>query len=106
MTFDSVFAQGSKDDQRHLSFMQLPSKLRGIPQLNWNVEVDFVIRDFGMDPSQDLLVLMEAGRTFVSIDGAFCSLLTEDDAGWMLPVRSPVSTSGRFHQEGGIRWLL
>ncbi|KAH9982347.1 hypothetical protein BGW80DRAFT_1247245 [Lactifluus volemus] len=54
-------------------FVQLPSRLRGIPMRRWTLDFDFTIRDFGIDPSQDLLVTVEnlihqdsAGHTIVS----------------------------------------
>ncbi len=40
-------------------FVQIPSRLRNIPLRQWTIKVDFPLRDFGMDPSQDLLVTIE-----------------------------------------------
>jgi len=45
-----------------IDFVQLPSRLRGIPMRQWTLKLDFVPRDFGMDPSQDLLVTIENFR--------------------------------------------
>ena len=42
-----------------IDFVQLPSRLRGIPMRQWTLTFDFDVRDFNMDPSQDLLVLAE-----------------------------------------------
>jgi hypothetical protein len=40
-------------------FVQIPSRLRGIPLSQWTLDLDFPLRDFGMDQSQDLLVAIE-----------------------------------------------
>jgi hypothetical protein len=42
-----------------IDFVQLPSRLRGIPMRQWTLRFDFAVRDFSMDPSQDLLVMVE-----------------------------------------------
>jgi hypothetical protein len=42
-----------------IDFVQLPSRLRGISMRQWTLRFDFDVRDFSMDPSQDLLVLIE-----------------------------------------------
>lgn len=47
---------GKKD----IHFIQLPSQLRGIEKRDWTLSFDFPMRDFTFDPSQDLLVVMEA----------------------------------------------
>lgn len=53
-----VLAQGK--GSRSLVVHQLPSDLRGIPDESWVLEdIGIPIRDFTMDPSQDLLVLVE-----------------------------------------------
>lgn len=46
-----------------LSFRQLPSVLRGVQEKEWSLEdLGFEIRDFGMDPSQELLVVIQKPR--------------------------------------------
>ncbi|KAH7913000.1 hypothetical protein BJ138DRAFT_1178386 [Hygrophoropsis aurantiaca] len=46
-----------------LVFRQLPSHYRGITERQWEVDIsDIPVRDFTMDPSQDLLVLVECPR--------------------------------------------
>lgn len=45
-----------------LNFRQLPSVIRGIDEREWTTELGFIIRDFGMDPSQELLVVIETPR--------------------------------------------
>ncbi|KAI0356942.1 hypothetical protein OH77DRAFT_183926 [Trametes cingulata] len=56
--YGGVLAQG--EGSRSLVFKQLPSKIRGIEGRTWRLEdVGVNIRDFGMDPSQDLLVIIE-----------------------------------------------
>ena len=42
-----------------IDFVQLPSGLRGIPMRQWTITFDFIIGHFSMDPSQDLLVIIE-----------------------------------------------
>ncbi|KAH9850916.1 hypothetical protein C2E23DRAFT_904719 [Lenzites betulinus] len=56
--YGGVLAQG--ESARTLAFKQLPSKIRGIEEREWRIEdVGVNIRDFGMDPAQDLLVIIE-----------------------------------------------
>ncbi|OJT10824.1 hypothetical protein TRAPUB_12693 [Trametes pubescens] len=56
--YGGVLAQG--DGSRTLAFKQLPSAIRGIEEREWRIEdVGVNIRDFGMDPAQDLLVVIE-----------------------------------------------
>lgn len=43
-----------------LRFIQVPSKLRSIEEKRWTIEdIGFKVKDFGMDPAQDLLVVLE-----------------------------------------------
>lgn len=60
--FGNVLAQ--QDLTGSLVFRQLPSRYRGIQDKEWRVKPDpqLKVRDFGIDPSQDLLVLVEAPR--------------------------------------------
>ncbi|KAG7450677.1 uncharacterized protein BT62DRAFT_529398 [Guyanagaster necrorhizus] len=59
--FGNVLAQHSGSGS--LVFTQLPSSTRFIEQKEWSVSLSGLpIRDFGMDPSQDLLVLIETSR--------------------------------------------
>ncbi|KAI0372456.1 hypothetical protein BV20DRAFT_940120 [Pilatotrama ljubarskyi] len=59
--YGGVLAQA--EGTRTLVFKQLPSATRGIEGREWRIEdVGVDIRDFGMDPSQDLLVIMENRR--------------------------------------------
>ncbi|KAG1871004.1 hypothetical protein C8R48DRAFT_770604 [Suillus tomentosus] len=55
--YGDVFAQSSTSDVLH--FRQLPSKYRKIEEKTWGVALDINVRDFTMDPAQDLLVLIE-----------------------------------------------
>lgn len=55
--YGGVFAQSSTPDVLH--FRQLPSKYRTIEEKTWRVGLDMHVRDFTMDPAQDLLVLIE-----------------------------------------------
>ena len=58
------YASGS-DTNNTIDFVQFPSRLRGIPLRQWTLRFDFVVRNFGMDPSQDLLVTLEYFRKYV-----------------------------------------
>jgi hypothetical protein len=51
-----VFATVSGDT---ITFVELPSRIRGTSTHKWSYELGFEPRDIGMDPSQDLLVLVE-----------------------------------------------
>jgi len=53
----NVWAHSKGSDA--IEFVQLPSRLRGIPLHQWTVRLDFALQDFSMDPSQDLLVTVE-----------------------------------------------
>lgn len=47
-----------------LRFIQVPSALRGIKEKQWVIEdIGFTIKDFGMDPSQDLLIILEVDNS-------------------------------------------
>ena len=49
---------GQSIGTRIVRFNQLGSKLRGVAAKEWSVEIDFNMRDFTMDPGQDLLVVL------------------------------------------------
>ncbi|KAG2154684.1 hypothetical protein DEU56DRAFT_769753 [Suillus clintonianus] len=59
--YGDVFAQSSTPDVLH--FRQLPSTYRKIEEKSWNMALDIHVRDFTMDPAQDLLVLIEQPPT-------------------------------------------
>ena len=62
--YGGVLAQGP--DSSSLKFRQLPSELRGIEEKEWMInDIGFTIRDFGMDPAQDLLVAIQMPSTCV-----------------------------------------
>lgn len=73
--YGNVLAQAQGD--RTIIFRQLPSRYRGIEEREWTISnLGFDIRDFGMEPSQDLLVLIEKpgpryGLAEVTIIGSF-----------------------------------
>lgn len=60
--FGNVLAQ--KNVGQSFTFVQLPSAYRNIPEREWTVVVETPkrVRDFGIDPSQDLLMLIELPR--------------------------------------------
>lgn len=55
--YGGVYAQSSSSNALH--FRQLPSQCRKIEEKSWHVAMDIFVRDFTMDPGQDLLVLIE-----------------------------------------------
>ncbi|KAF8634482.1 hypothetical protein AX15_000921 [Amanita polypyramis BW_CC] len=60
--YGNVLAQNSADKSA-LHFKQLPSQSRGIQEKDWSVDVkQFQVKDFTMDPAQDLLVILELPR--------------------------------------------
>lgn len=60
--YGNVLAQARGDAT--LAFHQLPSDIRGIEGRRWVLEnLGVNIRDFGMDPAQDLLILLAMRRT-------------------------------------------
>ena len=61
--YGNVWAHSRGNDV--ISFVQIPSRLRDIPLRQWTIRLDFPIRDFGMDPSQDLLVTIEMATEYV-----------------------------------------
>jgi hypothetical protein len=56
--YGNVWAHSRGTDT--IEFVQLPSRLRGIPMRQWTLTFDFAVRDLSMDPSQDLLVTIES----------------------------------------------
>lgn len=55
--YGNVWAHSRGNDA--IYFVQIPSRLRDIPLRQWTIRLGFPLRDFGMDPSQDLLVAIE-----------------------------------------------
>ena len=55
--YGNVWAHSRGNDA--IFFVQIPSRLRDIPLRQWKIKLDYPLRDFAMDPSQDLLVAIE-----------------------------------------------
>ncbi len=55
--YGNVWGHSKGDDA--IFFIQIPSRLRNVPLRQWTTRLDFPLRDFGIDPSQDLLVAIE-----------------------------------------------
>lgn len=53
---------GQSVGQNNLRFNRLGSKLQGVSQQTWNVDLGFNLRDFTMDPGQDLLVVLRESQ--------------------------------------------
>ncbi|KAF5384977.1 hypothetical protein D9615_001390 [Tricholomella constricta] len=59
--YGGVLAQSTAE--KTIIFRRLPSLCRSIEEVEWTLDAfGFPVRDFGMDPSQDLLVIVEAPR--------------------------------------------
>lgn len=63
--YGGVLAQAKSRDT--LCFTRLPSEIRGIEGRHWELNLPTLVRDFGMEPSLDLLVVIEqtGGRCVV-----------------------------------------
>ena len=61
--YGNVWAHNNESDA--MEFVQLPSRIRSIPMRQWTLRFDFAVRDFSMDPSQDLLVVIADIRKYV-----------------------------------------
>jgi hypothetical protein len=61
--YGNVWAHSKERDV--IEFVQLPSRIRGVPKRQWTLKFGFAVRDFSMDPSQDLLVTTENFRKYV-----------------------------------------
>lgn len=56
--YGGVLAQSNHLGGRGLVFRRLPSHYRSIQEQLWSLDLDFILRDFTLDPAQDLLVLI------------------------------------------------
>ena len=62
--YGGVLAQGHHSG---ITFRRLPSTYRSIEPAEWSIDdISHPLRDFGMDPAQDLLVLVESPRWLAS----------------------------------------
>jgi hypothetical protein len=55
--YGGVLAQARSRET--LCFTQLPSRIRGIEEKEWELKLPITVRDFAMEPSLDLLVVIE-----------------------------------------------
>ena len=56
--YGGVLAQSTQSSGCGLVFRRLPSHYRGIKEHVWSLELDLILRDFTLDPAQDLLILI------------------------------------------------
>lgn len=56
--YGGVLVQSNHLDGRGLVFRRLPSHYRSIEEHVWSIDLEFILRDFTLDPAQDLLVLI------------------------------------------------
>lgn len=62
--YGGVLAQSNLEGD--ITFRQLPSEIRSIAERDWTIGgFDFIVRDFAMDPLQNLLVLVEDPKWYV-----------------------------------------
>ena len=64
-SYANVLACRHGGDGEAIDFIQLPSRLCGIPMRQWTLRFGFVVREFGVDSSQDLLVTIEGDEKYV-----------------------------------------
>ena len=57
--YGGVLGQALSRGREVLQFTQVPSAIKGIEKREWECELKMHARDFAMDPSQDLLVVVE-----------------------------------------------
>ena len=63
--YGNVWAHRREPERDAIDFVQIPSRLRGIPMRQWTLRFDFAVQNFSMDPSQDLLVTIETNLKYV-----------------------------------------
>ena len=63
--YGNVLAWRSFRGGETIDFRQLPSRLRGVPMRQSMLRLAFYVQDFGMDISQDLLVMIECVEKYV-----------------------------------------
>ena len=56
--YGGVLVQSNHLGSSSLVFRRLPSRCRSIEEHVWSLDLDFILRDFTLDPAQDLLVLI------------------------------------------------
>ena len=50
---------GQTKDEHTLAFYRIPSQVKGMQEKDWSLRVSPRIRDFAVDSSQDLLIILE-----------------------------------------------
>ena len=61
--YGNVLAQDNTPYKTAIHFKQLQSKSRNIDGKDWSVDIrGYRMRDFGIDPAQDLLIIVELPR--------------------------------------------
>jgi hypothetical protein len=85
--------------EKEIVCVQLPSRLRGISMRQWTLGFDFTLRDFGIDPSQDLLVTIESRYVCLTFRGK--TSLTDGDSSLSHPepcqIRLHTLSTGEKH---------
>lgn len=93
-----VLAQSIGSDK--IEFRQFPSRLRGIEADLWTTSLDCSVRDFTMDPGQDLLVVVES-LPFEQRSDCFTPSVYSDLYSWLIrsegSVRLLSMRTGRNH---------
>jgi hypothetical protein len=61
--YGNVLAQDNTPDKTAIHFKQLQSKARNVKGKEWSVDIrEYRMRVFGIDPAQDLLIIVETPR--------------------------------------------
>lgn len=60
---------GLADGSKSILLRQLHSTLRSIPGRTWKVEFDFILGDFTLDPTQDLIAALEVSEYVICVLG-------------------------------------
>jgi hypothetical protein len=75
--FGGVFARDSGYERRGLSFVRLPSVIADTKAVSWqHLDMGFAMKDFSMDPAQDLLIVVQQQETRLArgdIRGLVCN---------------------------------
>ncbi|TFK30802.1 hypothetical protein FA15DRAFT_677031 [Coprinopsis marcescibilis] len=75
--FGGVLAQKTQKGRSGFDFYRFPSSIRGIEEKKWNVpSPGFPVRDFCMDPGQDLLVLLQTPKISTNSTTYFLHLVS------------------------------
>lgn len=76
-TFGGVYARNNGYEKRGLSFIRLPSVIGDTRAEVWHLDMGFTVKDFCMDPAQDLLIVVQQRETRLAQNDVGSYLLTD-----------------------------